>query len=196
MRVDEKQTLSRGRDGIVEPGCRSQPADFFPATLELDELLVAAVGRNCAGFDSKVVWLCVFASRAGPRMRGDKMSFVRSPIGRSAAIVTMTCAIALGNLATSSGSCSFFSCWKRTTWYFGGATPHFVVLNQQGAYEAWCAVCSGDIIGAPATHTVCGCIVNGCVCPCHLCCTNVPISVGSTSLGPTLGGNASCKPRR
>src|SRR5580704_16920043 len=30
MPMVEKQTLSRGHDGIVEPDCRSKPADFFP----------------------------------------------------------------------------------------------------------------------------------------------------------------------
>jgi len=123
------------------------------------------------------------------------MKIVRSPIGRSAAIVTLICAIAIGNLATSSGGCGFRSCWSRTTWYVANHTAQrFVVFPMATAYCAWCSSCSGLVISNPgSTHLDCGCVVNGCVCPDHLCCTTVPNAVGCSPLGAFIENLHACK---
>jgi hypothetical protein len=121
------------------------------------------------------------------------MKIVRSPLVRSVAIVTVICAIAAGNLATSSGGCAFRSCWARTTWYRGAPMKYFAKYPANVARDAWNVACSGKVI-APTNVCFCGCILcSGIVCPCHLCCDTVPCSVGTTSIGSTLAFSNRCK---
>jgi hypothetical protein len=127
------------------------------------------------------------------------MKIVRGPIGRSIAIVTMIGAIAVGNLATSRGSCAIKSCWVRSTWYakFGGTTPIFGCFPTtiHIGFCAWCSADSGKIHNAPGLFDVCGCQVGGCVCPDHLACNTVPISVGGSSVAPIVWNEGTCKIR-
>jgi hypothetical protein len=129
------------------------------------------------------------------------MKIVRSPIGRSVAIVTMICAIALGNLATSCGTgCTHYSCWYRTHWYLvpkPTGTPYFVVWLHARAYCALNCSCSGGIWDPPGRPCIiCGCIVNGCApCPLQLNCNQVCPAVGS-AISPGETNDVPCKRRR
>jgi hypothetical protein len=113
------------------------------------------------------------------------MKIVRSPIGRCVAIVTIVCAIALGNLATSSGTgCAHFCCSYNTTWYIvpNPGMGRFVVWDRTRGYCAWNCAASGWILAPPGSPT----IINGCQvcgtlpCPCLPCCNQVDPPVGSS----------------
>jgi|HubBroStandDraft_6_1064221.scaffolds.fasta_scaffold192554_2 hypothetical protein len=125
------------------------------------------------------------------------MKIARSPLVRSMAIVTIVCAIAAGNLATSFGvNCPKVSCWRRTTWYRFGS--YFLVYQGNVSTLAHASGCSGLHGLCSSSSWVCGCIMCGGIkCPCNLCCTPsqcvVPCAVGTTPVMATSANQNRCK---
>jgi hypothetical protein len=126
------------------------------------------------------------------------MKIARSPLVRSMAIVTIVCAIAAGNLATSSGgNCPTVSCWRRTTWFRG---LYYIVYQGNVSTLAHASGCSGFHGLCSSSSWVCGCIMcGGNKCPCLLCGTAsqcvVPCAVGATPVSATIANQNRCKVR-